>query len=35
MSELMFPQPNWQPNWNKACNESLFGEVRQDGMFIL
>ena len=27
------PQPNWQPNWHKACNESLFGEVGQDGLF--
>ena len=24
-----------QPNWHKACNESLFGEVGQDGLFTL
>ena len=35
MPKLKFPQPNWQPNWHKACNESLFGEVGQDGLFIL
>ena len=35
MPKLNFPQPNWQPNWHKACNESLFGEVGQDGLFIL
>ena len=35
MPKLKFPQPNWQPNWHKAWNESLFGEVGQDGLFTL
>ena len=31
--ELMFP--GRQPNWHKAFNESLFGEIGQDGLFII